>query len=66
MLSVGNLPLGLQTGHFRVGTILDLDVDPFINNGFGSWSDSDSTPFLLVPNSFLIGGPKSGTRIRSN
>lgn len=70
--------VGLQTGWLQVRTILDLDQDPFLNNGFSSRSDSDSKPVLLVLNLILIGksrldfetsmlrGLKSNSKISSN
>lgn len=45
------------------GAILDLDLDPFLNNGLGSEPDLDSGPILLVPDSVSIGKP--GSRIRT-
>lgn len=41
----------------RVRTILDLDSDPFLNNGFTFGSDSNSESILLVSDPVSIGGP---------
>lgn len=51
--------LGLQMRPFRIRTMPgDSDLDPFLNNDFGSGSDSDSGPISLTPD--LSSVPKSG------
>lgn len=53
------IQLGSQTERFWVGTILDLDSNPFLNNGFGSESGFNSKPILSVPK--LVSIEKSGS-----
>ena len=44
----GGIQLGMQTGRFSVGTILNSDLDPFLNKDFGSGFGVDLEPILLV------------------
>lgn len=42
---------------FQVETILDPDLDPFLNNYSSSEPDFDSEPSLLVPDPVPIENP---------
>lgn len=65
--------LGLQMGPFRIRTMLeDPDLDPFLNNGSGFGSDSDSGLISLAPDldsvlkPSLTRGPRSCSKTGSN
>lgn len=69
-----NSGLGLQLGWFRVGTILNPDPSPFLNNGFSYGSDMfcwfqtrfqlEDPDLVLKPGPFR--GPKSSFKTNSN
>lgn len=48
----------LQRGRLQIETIVDLNLDPFLNNGFGSEFSYNSKSVLLV--SDLISKRKFG------
>ena len=55
--------VGLQTRRFQIGTIVDPDLDPFLNNGSGSRFDFESEHVWLVLDPVWIreSGSGSGT-----
>lgn len=53
-------------GLLRVGTILDVDPNLFLNNGFSFGSDSRSESISMVPDPIQMGRPRSGSKTGSN
>lgn len=60
------LGAGLQTGQFWIGVIVDMDLDPFLSNGFDSLIDSNPEPMLSVLDPVSMRGSRSESRTGSN
>lgn len=53
--------IGLQMELFRIIIILDPNLDPFLNNSFGSGSNFDLEPILLAPCLVSVGKSEYGS-----